>query len=683
MKYQYGDIHGLIDAKTHQPRNILVTGVTGFLGSHYVFWRSQLPGTIYVLVRAEDHAQAWQRTLSALEVCAQSYNLPLPDAEQLKQKIVCIPGDVTQPDCGIHARDLAQLEQAEISEVWHSAASLSFLQRHRERIINTNVAGTQTLMRVVKHLQIERFIYISTAYTAGRMSGEIPEQMHAEDVAFANCYEESKALAEQAVVDYCDAESMRWTILRPSIVTGPLITQCSGGTRFGLYGLAQEIYQLRETLRNVQSKLRLVGAQDSMVNMVSVDQVVFDMLYLESIEFGVQPIYHLSNSHDNHLSDVIRLIEKNMGTDALELVDSRDSKPSSLEKLFDRKTEFYSAYYKTEKTFLRSLPDHQPIGLDHIDNYMRNFKEELQSLEEGSIFARSYVKSWDDTPLCVHALGDSSKENLIIINAFGMPVDFVTPLAKRLSKQFHVITWDTRWVPGLTHNFDLDKCDSLTHARDLKAILDHFEIERCAVVGWSSGVQVALRAMSEYADRFHAGVLLNGGISLQLAEGEQMTEYEANIRSLLPKIGKSKRMAKLYCDLIYGASSQLAQTDQKSIGTILTSTDPHLLYMTSMPFRTPEALYRYANMMSRMFAEQGDAHTTGVHTPVLVYGGLKDEITHPDVARALTRALPNAELHLSQEDTHFAQFYESSVAQMIVEHVHKHKAPAATLREVG
>ena len=62
MKFQYGDIHGLIAANNNQPRNILVTGVTGFLGSHFVFWRCQLPGKIYVLVRAEDSVQAWQRT---------------------------------------------------------------------------------------------------------------------------------------------------------------------------------------------------------------------------------------------------------------------------------------------------------------------------------------------------------------------------------------------------------------------------------------------------------------------------------------------------------------------------------------------------------------------------------------------------------------------------------------------
>ena len=623
------------------------------------------------------------KNLSALEVCARSYNLPLPDVAVLQQRIVCITGDVTQPDCGIHAGDLKVLEAAGITEVWHSAASLSFLQRHRERIMKTNVAGTQTLMRVAKHLNIDRFIYISTAYTAGRMSGEIPEQLHSEEVVFANCYEESKAIAEQAVVEYCEAESMRWTLLRPSIVTGPLITQCSGGTRFGLYGLAQEIYQLRQTLRNVQSKLRLVGAEDSMVNLVSVDQVVFDMLYLESQAFGDQSIYHLSNANDNHLSEVIRMIEKNMGTDALELVDSRDSKPSSLEKLFDRKTAFYSAYYKTEKHFVRSLPDHQPIVMDHVDNYMRSFKEELQDLEQGSIFERSYVKSWDDTQLCVHALGDRKRDSLIIVNAFGMPVDFVTPLAKRLSEDFHIITWDTRWVPSLTHDFDLEKCDSLTHARDLIAILDYFKIDRCAVVGWSSGVQVALRALSEYAERFSSAVLLNGGISLQLAEGERMTEYESNIRSLLPKIGKSKRMAKLYCDLIYGASSKLAQSDQKSIGTILTSTDPHLLYMTSMPFRTPEALYRYANMMSLMFAEQSDAHTSNIETPVLVYGGMHDEITHPDVARALVRALPNARLHLSEQDTHFAQFYERSVAHMIVDYVKNQNVSLPSLRETG
>ncbi|MBL4660745.1 MAG: alpha/beta fold hydrolase [Alcanivoracaceae bacterium] len=672
MNYQYGDIHEFALTENQINNNILVTGVTGFLGSNYIFWRSRFPGKIYVLVRAKDTHAAWLRTIDALESCARSYNLPLADRTELENKIVCITGDITKENCDICDVDIAKLTKANITEIWHCAASLSFEERHRDRIVKTNVTGTKSLMAMGKQFGIQRFIYISTAYTAGQLSGDIPEQIHEHNPNFSNCYEESKDMAEKTVAKFCNDNNMNWVILRPSIVIGPHITQCSGGTRFGIYGFAKEIFLLRDTLKNVQSRLRLIGEEDSQLNLIPVDQVVFDMLYIESINFGEQNVYHLSNSNNILLNDYFKVLEKNMGTDCLRLINKRDSKPSSLEKLFDRKTAFYAGYYKTKKNFLRSLPSHKAVNLQEVNNYMHNYREELINEEQGSVFNRHYVNSWDDEKLCTHTLGDNTKPALVIVNAFGMPIDFITPLAKRLANDYQIITWDSRWVPSLTHRFDLEKCDSLTHAKDLIAILDHFNIDKCFITGWSSGVQVCLRTMSEFADRIKCAILLNGGISLKLSEGSQITEYEENIRSLLPKIGKNKRMAKLYCDLIYGGTTQLKEKDEESMSTILTSTDPHLLYMTSMPFRTPEALYRYANMMSRMFAEQDDAYTSSIDTPVLVYGGLNDKITHPDVAKNLTSALKNAKLHISNDKDHFAQFYERSVAQMINKFCQQH-----------
>ncbi len=667
MKKHYGDIHEL-KLNNNINANVLLSGITGFLGSHYAFWRTQFQGKMYVLVRAETQDQAWQRVINALEIAAQSYNLPLPDEKELKEKIVCIISELTESKCGISDHDMALLKNAKISEVWHCAASLSFLERHRDRIIQTNVDGTEHLLDVAHECHIDNFLYISTAYTAGQMSGDIPEEIHDDSVMFSNCYEESKALAEKAVVKYCQQHGVQWRILRPAIVIGPHVSQCSGGTRFGIYGFAQEMFQLRETLRNVKSPLRLVGDEDCKMSLIPVDQVVYDMLYLSHIDFGEHQVYHLSNSYNTLLNDYFKIVEDIMKTSCLKLVSERTIKATSLEKLFDEKTAFYAGYYKTQKYFSRRLPDHKPVTHTELINYMRNYKQELLDEEQGSIFNRDYVRSWDGEKLCVHSIGDPSLPPLVLANAYGMPVDFLIPLAKRLMNNFNVITWDSRWVPSLTHEFDIEKCHSLTHAKDLISILDHYNIPQCPIVGWSSGVQVCLRTMSEFSERISCATLLNGGISLKLGESAGITEYEENIRSLLPKIGKNKRMAQLYCDLIYGSNSQLKSDDENAIGTILTSTDPHLLYMTSMPFRTPEALYRYANMMALMFAESDDAYTNSIETPVLVYGGMKDKITHPDVARHLADNLKNGSLHISDDSDHFAQFYEQNVANMIIEY---------------
>lgn len=51
-------------------------------------------------------------------------------------------------------------------------------------------------------------------------------------------------------------------------------------------------------------------------------------------------------------------------------------------------------------------------------------------------------------------------------------------------------------------------------ARDVVALLDHLEIDRAALVGYSIGSQVALHALHTYRDRFYAGALVATGDGL-------------------------------------------------------------------------------------------------------------------------------------------------------------------------
>ncbi|MEQ4576069.1 MAG: Male sterility-like protein, partial [Gammaproteobacteria bacterium] len=107
----------------------------------------------------------------------------------------------------------------------------------------------------------------------------------------------------------------------------------------------------------------------------------------------------------------------------------------------------------------------------------------------------------------------------------------------------------------------------------------------------------------------------------------------------------------------------------RMLSGILTSTDPYLLYMTSLPFRTPESLYRYANMMRTLFAERPDAWTRDVTQPVLVYVGDRDAVTHPDVGRALCDGLRQGRLHQDAEGDHFSHYYDQRVAELVRQHL--------------
>lgn len=656
-------------------RPILLTGATGFVGGHFLLRRITWNGDIFAIVRGDSADQARARLYDHLADCAASYGESLPKA-LLDARLHVLTGDITQPLCGIDASTVGRLQAAGLCEFWHSAASLKFEDRHRQEIIEHNVGGTTNLLTLFDTVCAGNagdiapdFIHISTAYSAGKAQGRIDEERHSIDRTYNNVYEESKNLAENRVVDFCEAHGLSYRILRPTVVMGPRATYCSGTTRFGVYGFAKEVRRLRETLAKLKHRLELQGSAEATVNLTPVDECVYDMLQLSSEGFGEQRYFHLSNPEGVLMSRLIAEIDSKTGVDRLSFVSEKSPDAGPLQELFDERTRFYSGYYSTEKHFMRSSPPQPQLGWNDVGHYLDSYLKELEQEEAGGVgFRTQMARMRDGAVLKVYTCGNPTLPPLILANAYGMPAEFMWPIAQRLQKNFHVVTWECRWVPMLDIPFDLNACDSSTHARDLVDIQRALGLGPVGVASWSSGAQVALRAMATSPDSIHSAVLLNPGVSIRPSDKVRVTRFETGIRSLFEKIAGNYRMAEKYCELIYGASGA-DSGDTKMLSSILTSTDPYLLYMTSMPFRTPESLFRYANMMRTLFAEREDAWTHDVVQPVAVYVAGNDAVTHPDIGQALCDGLRDGRLHFDPDGDHFGQYYDERVADLVRDHL--------------
>ena len=57
------------------------------------------------------------------------------------------------------------------------------------------------------------------------------------------------------------------------------------------------------------------------------------------------------------------------------------------------------------------------------------------------------------------------------------------------------------------------------HADDMRRVLDHFEVDRAVIIGWSLGGFIASNAAVALGDRTAALVLVDGGIPLPLPDG--------------------------------------------------------------------------------------------------------------------------------------------------------------------
>jgi nucleoside-diphosphate-sugar epimerase/pimeloyl-ACP methyl ester carboxylesterase len=655
-------------------RPILLTGATGFLGGHYLLRRITWPGEVYALVRGDSPEQARARLYAHLADCAASYGLALPKA-LLDARLKVLIGDITHPRCGIDADTLTQLRAAGVRETWHCAASLKFEDRHRQEIIAHNVEGTGNMLALFLALAEgdtasapAEFVHVSTAYSVGKAQGQIEEERHSIDREYNNVYEESKNLAENRVVEFCESRGLSFRILRPTVVMGPRASHHSGTTRFGVYGFTKEVQRLRETLLKLKHRLELEGDEHATANLTPVDECVYDMLQLGAQGFGEQRYFHLSNPEGVAMPKLIDMIDQKTGVDRLAFVSKKSADPSPLQDLFDERTRFYSGYYNADKRFKRKAPPQPQLDWDDVDRYLSSYLDELDKEKVGGGFRMQIVSMSDGANLKVFSCGNPTLPPLVLANAYGMPAEFMWPLAQRLQNDFHVVTWECRWVPNVEVPFDLDACGSIHHARDLVDIQRALGLGPVGVAGWSSGAQVVLRAMSAFPDAIRAGVLLNPGVSIRPSDSVRVTRFEAGVRSLFDKIAGSYRMAEKYCELIYGAGGADAG-DNKMLSSILTSTDPYLMYMTSLPFRNAESLFRYANMMRTLFGEREDAWTHDVTQPVVVHVAGNDVVTHPDIGKALCDGLRHGSLHFDESGDHFGHYYDQSIADLLRGHL--------------
>lgn len=170
----------------------LVTGATGFLGSHVARALVARGETVRVLVRASSDLRALQG-LEA-ERCA---------------------GDL---------RDPASLDRAleGVSRVFHVAADYRLWARDPSEIHESNVTGTRNLLEAARRAGAEKFVYTSTVATmAVPRTGGLPnEETQASVAEMVGHYKRSKFEAERCALQAAQS-GQPVVIVNPTTPVGP------------------------------------------------------------------------------------------------------------------------------------------------------------------------------------------------------------------------------------------------------------------------------------------------------------------------------------------------------------------------------------------------------------------------------------------------------------------------------
>jgi nucleoside-diphosphate-sugar epimerase len=243
---------------------LLVTGATGFIGSHLC---ERLTGEGYkvrALVRD-----------------------PKRCAELSRWGVEIVAGDL---------RDLASLTRATqgIDVVYHIAALFRPENVSRKEMWETNVQGTKNTLDAAMKGGVRRFVHCSTI----GVHGEVKHPPANEETPFSpgDHYQESKAEGERTVLDYMAEDRLPIVVFRPGGIYGP-----------------RDLRFLKLIKAIKSRRFVMLGAGDVIYQMLYIDDLIDGILLCGSQEKAIGNVYILTGEEPTTLNQIVQVVAEVLG----------------------------------------------------------------------------------------------------------------------------------------------------------------------------------------------------------------------------------------------------------------------------------------------------------------------------------------------------------------------------------
>lgn len=243
---------------------VLVTGGTGFTGSHLVD----------SLVAAGQRVRVLARSLRQAR-------------EILPASVEVVEGDVTDPEAVAHA-------VAGADTVYHLAAAFREAKHPDAHFYRVNVDGTRLLLEAAEAQGVRRFVHCSTVGVVSHV--EHPPADETTPHSPGDAYQASKSEAEKLVLDFHARTGLPVTIARPAPIYGP------GDNR------------LLKMFRLVaQGRFVILGPGTTSFHMVHVSDLVAGLRLMADHPRAVGEVFILGGEESPRLRTVLDLIAKSVG----------------------------------------------------------------------------------------------------------------------------------------------------------------------------------------------------------------------------------------------------------------------------------------------------------------------------------------------------------------------------------
>ncbi len=272
-----------------QPRHVLLTGATGFLGA---FLLSELlertSADIHCLVRARSADEARKRLRQTLQV----YSIWRDD---FSARIVPVPGNLEMPGLGLSSQLAAQLAST-IDVIYHSGATVKWIYPY-ERLKAPNVLGTQEILRLATRIKLKPVHFVSSLGVFPLIGMSSLVVVREDDTldhggSLYGGYVQSKWVADKLVLA-ARARGIPVCIYRPGLITGH--------SEIGAWNTTDV------TSRMLKSWIELEAApvfRFDETDMTPVDYISRAIVHLAGRKESLGKIFHLANPRRVRLGQV-------------------------------------------------------------------------------------------------------------------------------------------------------------------------------------------------------------------------------------------------------------------------------------------------------------------------------------------------------------------------------------------
>ena len=280
-----------------------------------------------------------------------------------------------------------------------------------------------------------------------------------------------------------------------------------------------------------------------------------------------------------------------------------------------------------------------------------------------------YFKSFDGTQIYYEVRGEGPP--IVLCYGIGCIMNHWQHQIKRFSKHYKVITFDYRAHQKSEIPADRDHLSLDYFAQDLKALLDHLEIEKASIWGHSFGVQVLVRAYDMFPDKFAHMVFVNGFVQNPIKGmfgtdiATSAFELFRNGYSLLPetlkhlwKLGLNNPVAIQLSALAGGFNLKLTQLkDIEIYARGLTTLD----------------LDAFIRMFQGMMEYDGRSVLERINVPTLIISGKKDSVTPQKYQEEMHKKIRNSDFLVVPYGTHCTQldmpdFVNLAIEKFLIDH---------------